>query len=117
MLELIFGNETAERVLLHVYHYGEIHAAAIARDYDVSKTPIINQLERFENSTVLKSKTVGRSRLYSFNDKSPLTTHVKALIEVLYKSIPMEEKQVLFGERRRPRRKGKPVKWLRYLIP
>jgi len=110
MLEGIFGNINAERVLLHIYHYGEIHASAIAKDYGVSKTPLLNQLERFKAANVLKSKEVGRSRLYSFNDKSPFTQHIKSLIEILYNTIPMDEKQSLFGERRRPRRKGKPIK-------
>ncbi len=32
MLEGIFGNKTAERVLLHLYHFGEIHASGIAQD-------------------------------------------------------------------------------------
>lgn len=30
----ILGNTSAERVLLHLYHYGEIHASAIAADYE-----------------------------------------------------------------------------------
>src|SRR5262249_35058144 len=30
MLKGIFGNNTAEKVLLHIYHYGESHASAIA---------------------------------------------------------------------------------------
>jgi DNA-binding transcriptional ArsR family regulator len=109
MLECVFGNQTAEKVLLHIFHYNETYASAIAKDYGVSKTPILNPLERFEIGGILKSRGVGRSRLYSFNNKSPLTKHVKAMIEVLYKQIPMEEKQILFQTRRRPRRKGKPV--------
>jgi hypothetical protein len=109
MLEGLFGNLNAEKVLLHIYHYGEIHASAISNDYKISLTPIINQLERFESSGVLVSKQVGRSRLYSFNPKSPFTKPVKDLIKIAYESIPIEERQLLFNTRRRPRKKGKKV--------
>lgn len=110
MLENILGNKTAERVLLHVFHYGEIHASAIARDYGVAVTPIRYQLDRFESAGVLVSKQVGRSRVYAFNSKFPLTRFVKDMVEVVYNSIPIEECVELFKARRRPRRKGKPVK-------
>jgi hypothetical protein len=109
MLEGIFGNKTAERVLLHIFHYGESHASGIAQDFGVALNPIIQQLDRFEDSGVLVSKEAGRARLYSFNPKSPLTRPVKDLIEIAYEGIPLSERQKLFETRRRPRRKGKPV--------
>ncbi len=109
MLEGIFGNKTAEKVLLHIFHYGESHASGIAKDFGSSVNPIIQQLNRFEQAGVLVSKETGRSRIYSFNPKSPLSKHVKALIEIAYEAISISERQVLFQTRRRPRRKGKPV--------
>ena len=109
MLELIFGNKTAEKVLLHIFHYGEVHASAIAHDYQMAVNPILGQLDRFEKANVLISKEQGRTRVYSFNPKSPLVKPVKELIKSLYDSIPLKEKEVLFSVRRRPRRKGKPV--------
>ena len=59
MIERVFGNATAEKVLLHVYHYGEIHEAAIAGDYNTAVTPIKNQWEPFENGFILIAKTIG----------------------------------------------------------
>ena len=109
VLEGIFGNKTAERVLLHIFHYGEIHASAIAQDCKIALNPIKGQLDRFERSGVLVSKEVGRSRVYSFNPKSPFTDPVKRLVQIVYESIPLREKERIFAERRRPRRKGKPV--------
>ena len=109
MLEGIFGNKTAEKVLLHIFHYGESHASGIAQDFDVALNPIIQQLDRFEESGVLVSKEVGRSRMYSFNPKSPLTRPVKDLIEIAYEGISLSDRQKLFETRRRPRRKGKPI--------
>jgi len=109
MLEGIFGNKTAEKVLLHIYHYGESHASAIAQDFGIALTPVIQQMNRFEVAGVLVSKVAGRSRVYSFNPKSPLTKPVKDLIEMTYEAIPLSQRQKLFETRRRPRRKGKPV--------
>ncbi|MEK6706962.1 MAG: ArsR family transcriptional regulator [Bdellovibrionota bacterium] len=109
MLEGIFGNRTAERVLLHVFHYGGIYASAIAHDYQTAINPMKLQLERFENAGVLVSKEMGRTRVYSFNPKSPLTSPVIELIKIVYESIPSKEREQLFKIRRRPRRKGKPV--------
>ena len=109
MLEGIFGNKTAEKVLLHIFHYGESHASAIAKDFSTSVNPIIQQLNRFEGAGVLVSKEAGRSRVYSFNPKSPFTKPVKEIIEKAYESIPLSERQEIFDTRRRPRRKGKPV--------
>jgi len=109
MLKYIFGNATAEKVLLHIYHYGSIHSAAIAEDYGISATPIANQLERFEKSGILVSKTIGRSRVYSFNLKSPFVKPIKELLKIAYESIPLKEREIIFKTRRRPRQKGKPV--------
>jgi hypothetical protein len=109
MLEGIFGNRTAERALLHVLHYGEIHASAVAQDYGVALDPIKKQLERFELAGILVAKQVGRSRVYSFNPKSPFMRPVRELLEIAYDSIPLREREKLFATRRRPRRRGKPV--------
>lgn len=109
MLKYIFGNATAERVLLHIYHYGSIHAAAIACDYGLAVTPILNQLERFEKAGILVAKMVGKSRVYSFNPKTPFVKPVKELLKIAYESIPLKEREIIFKTRRRPRSKGKPV--------
>lgn len=110
MLEGIFGNKTAEKVLIHIFHYGESHASAIAADFGVAKNPVIQQLNRFELAGVLVSKLSGRTRLYSFNPKSPFQRPIKEIIEVVYESIPLMEREKIFHVRRRPRRKGKPVR-------
>lgn len=109
MLEGIFGNKTAEKVLLHVYHYGEIHASAIAQDYGAALNPIKSQLDRFERAGILVSKQAGRTRLYFFNPKSVFLGPVRELLKLTYEAIPLKEREKIFASRRRPRRKGKPV--------
>ena len=110
MLEGIFGNITAERVLLHIYHYGEIHASAIASDYNVALNPIRQQLSRFEEAGILVSKLIGRSRLYRFNPKSPFQKPINDILRIAYETMSLDERQKIYEKRRRPRRKGKPLK-------
>ncbi len=110
MLKNIFGNNTAEKVLLHIFHYGESHASIIAKDFKISSNAVIQQLNRFENAGLLVSKEMGRSRVYLFNPKSHLTQPIKSIIEIAYEAIPLIERTEIFENRRRPRRKGKPVK-------
>ncbi|PNV74622.1 hypothetical protein [Leptospira inadai] len=109
ILEGVFGNKTAGRVLLHIFHYSEIHAAAIAKDYDVAVTPIKNQLIRFEESGILTSKAIGKARVYLFNSKSVFLKPIKEILGIVYNTMPLSEKEKLFSTRRRPRRRDKPV--------
>ena len=108
-LDQLFGSVTTKRILLHLFHYGEIHAAGIAHDYKSSDTPFTRQLNRLEDAGILVSKLVGRTRSYQFNPKSAYTNALRKLVEVAYETIPLPEREKIFHERRRPRRKGKPV--------
>ena len=109
MLEGILGNKTVEQVLLYLFHYSEGYVAAIAKAFDLAETPVRLQLERLESSGVIHSKLLGKTRLYTFNPKNPYANSLKAMIEVLYYSIPLQEREQMFKVRRRPRRKGKPI--------
>ena len=110
MLKDIFGSKIAGQILIHIYHNGESHASAMAKDFDLALTSIVHQLNRFEKAQILISKKVGRSRLYTFNLKSAYAKPIKAIAEIAYEGIPLKERQKLFSNRRRPRRKGKPVR-------
>ena len=108
-LETLFGNRTTERILLHLFHYGETHARGIARDYDSAVSPFTRQLDKLEGAGILVSREAGRTRLYQFNPKSAYITPLRKLIEISYENIPQNEREKIFHTRRRPRRKGKPV--------
>jgi DNA-binding transcriptional ArsR family regulator len=109
MLEGIFGNKTAEKVLLHIYHYGESYPSAISQDLKIAHNPVVKQLDRFERAQILTAKVMGRTRVYRFNDRFPLTSPVKELIKRVYESIPLKQREQMFSVRRRPRTRGKPV--------
>ncbi len=109
MIETIFGNTTAAKIMLYLFHNGEAYASGIASDMGITKSQVIKQLNRFEESGILVSKEMGKIRVYTFNPKLGVTKKLKDLIQVFYDAIPLEQKEQMFSERRRPRRKGKPV--------
>ena len=109
MLDKILGNETASKIMLHLYHYSEIYPTAVAKDYEISVSQVQKQFHRFEDAGVLVSKLVGRTRVYLFNLKSPTTKVFVQLIKVYYDTLSTKDKERIFKQRRRPRRKDKPV--------
>ncbi|HEX9708927.1 MAG TPA: winged helix-turn-helix domain-containing protein [Candidatus Thermoplasmatota archaeon] len=108
-LEALFGNRTAARLMLYLFHYGEVYPTGAARDLGLSLSPVQRQLEKFEAAGLLVSKLVGRTRVYVFNPKQPATRKLHDLIGVFYEAIPLKERERMFRARRRPRRRDKPV--------
>lgn len=109
MLEGIFGNASAEKVLLYLEQYEEGYATAIARTFDgLTQYMAQRQLERFERAGVLVSSLKGRTRLYRWNPRYPFRQELRALLAKGLKLLPAEDRKRYFSERRRPRRAGKP---------
>ena len=59
MLDKLFGAKTAALILLHIFHYGALHARGIVRDIEISLSTVQKQLEKFEDSGVVISKRIG----------------------------------------------------------
>ncbi len=87
MLEELLGNKSAEKVMLALYEQEEIHASGIAHIYGTALDPIKKQLEKFEEAKFLKSRVVGRSKIYSFNKEHPLYHPLMNLLDVAYKIV------------------------------
>ena len=109
MLETILGNQTAAKIMLYLFHYGEAYASGVSKDMAITLSQVQKQLDKFEVAGILVSKKFGTTRLYEFNPKLGVVKKIKELIEVFYDSIPLTEREQMFSERRRPRRRGKPV--------
>jgi len=109
MLETIFGNQTAAKIMLYLFHYGEAFANGLSKDMGITLSQVQKQLSRFEDGDILVSRKFGTTKLYEFNPKLGVVKKLKDLIEAFYESIPLEEREVIFGNRRRPRKSGKPV--------
>lgn len=109
MLEGIFGNATAEKVLLYLEWFDEGYASEIASLFgDMYASQVTLQLRRFENAGLLVSQSKGRARIYTWNPRYPFLDEVRALLSKATDFLPKNERQRFTGRRRRPRRAGKP---------
>ena len=109
MLEAVFGNATAERVLFYLQVYEEGHASEIANTFEVSLSVIQKQLRRFEDGGVLVSRTVGRTRVFTWNPRYPFREPLRALLKRALEYVPESELRQYYRRRTRPRRSGKPA--------
>jgi DNA-binding transcriptional ArsR family regulator len=109
MLEGVFGNATAEKVMLYLARYEEGYALAIANTFeDVSLSMVQGQLQRLEHAGLLVSVLKGRTRLYTWNPRYPFLTEIRELLRKALQSLPEDQRRRYFSGRRRPRRTGKP---------
>jgi len=110
MLEGIFGNATAEKVLLYLQQYEEGYPTAIADTFgDVSLSMAQGQLERLERAGALVSFKTGRTRVFTWNPRYPFLRELRALLRKALTLLPDPERKRYFSQRRRPRRTGKPL--------
>ena len=109
MLEPILGSTNSERVLIFIFSRDEGYVREIARFFGSDPDSIQKQLVRLETGGVLVSKTVGRTRLYSFNPRYPFLKELKMLLQKAMQFYTEEERENLLMNRRRPRRGGKPL--------
>lgn len=109
MLTVIFGNQSAERVLLYLESFQRAYARQIATKFDCPVSMIQNQLRRMERDNLLESVKFGNLRIYSFNRRYPLLPELRKLLRSRLDLMERSEYERLFVERRRPRKQGKPL--------
>ena len=109
MLEPLLGSKNAERVLIFILVRKEGYAREIARFFGADPDSIQKQLAKYELGGVLTGKSVGRTRLYSLNPRYPFLKQLRALLEKALVFYSDEERENLRFDRRRPRRRGKPL--------
>ncbi|MCG8505625.1 MAG: winged helix-turn-helix domain-containing protein [Sphingomonadales bacterium] len=108
MLEALFGSRAAERVLLHLQNYGEGYGRDIAQTFGLYPTSVNAQLRKFEEAGFLVRRTLGRTRLYSWNPRNPLVAPLRTLLQAALESLPENELETYFRQRHRPRKFSKP---------
>ena len=89
MLEPIVGSKSSEQVFIFLVAREEGYATEIAKFFDADLYAIQKQLERLENSDVLVSKKVGRTRVYQFNPRYPFLNELKGLLEKVLSFYPV----------------------------
>lgn len=109
MLQSLLGSESSERVLVFILARNEGYATEIARFFDSGLYAIQRQLEKLKLGGVLASRTAGRTRLYMLNPRYPFLKELKALLEKALSFYPEDVRERLIMNRRRPRRRGKPL--------
>ncbi len=109
MLEAILGSKSCEQVLIFIMAREEGYATEISRFFGAELYAIQKQLDRLENSEVLVSIKIGRTRLFQFNPRYPFLSELIQLLEKAISFYPEEIKQELIMNRRRPRKPNKPL--------
>jgi hypothetical protein len=109
MLVPLLGSKGSEKVLIFITARGEGYAREISQFFDMDISTIQNQLDKLELGSILASTTKGRTRLYSFNPRYPFLKELKLLLDKALSFYPENEREKLLMERRRPRRRGKPI--------
>ena len=109
MLSPLLGSENCERVLIFILARNQGYATEIANFFGTSLYAIQKQLEKLENGGVLVSHTAGRTRIYRFNPRYPFLKELSAILQKALSFYPMELRDKLLMNRRRPRRRKKPL--------
>ena len=110
MLEPIFGNGTAEKVLLYILVHREAYARELAQAFGVHISVIQKQLGRLERGGVMVGVAKGRTRLFQLNPVYPFARELDALLRRALDFLPPAERTPYEPRRSRPRATGKPIR-------
>ena len=91
MLLTHFGSKTTERCLLFLVAQEQGYALEISQAFGISGTQ------------------VRRTRLYSLNPRWFLFSELKALLKKALTQMPFDQQAKVFGVRKKPRKKNKPI--------
>src|SRR5574339_560474 len=109
MLTVLLGTENSERVLIFLLARKEGYAREIDQFFDTNLYAIQRQLQKLEAGGVLVSRTAGRTRLYQFNPRYPFLNELTKLVEKALSFYPENVRENLIMNRRRPRKRDKPL--------
>lgn len=101
--------KTKELILIYLAGRNEGYAREIAKYYNMSLSPVQNQLELLESSGIIYGKNAGKTIIYRFNQRYPYYNELIKFLEKVLLFLPENEKEKLLMTRKRPRRKGKPI--------
>jgi DNA-binding transcriptional ArsR family regulator len=103
MIEAIFGNRTAERVLLYLSQNEQSYGQEISDRLGVPLNLVQRQLRRLEEGGVLAAQSRGRMRFFSLNPRYPFTPELRALLQKAIGFAPAREREQYSPRRDRPR--------------
>ena len=109
MIESLIGSKSREQVLVFITARKQAYAREISEYYNVSVSPIQDQLNKLELGGILMSRSYGKTRLYFYNTAFAFYKEIRALMEKIILFLPAGEREKLSNIRTRPRRKNKPL--------
>ncbi len=111
-LAFIYGllGETVTKILLFVHRFNDSYPTEIARCFSLHQQTVMYQMEKLENAGILKSRYIGKTRLYRINPRYVLRKELNSLLETAFQYLPEEIRTEYFLERTRPRTKGKKLR-------
>lgn len=102
MLSLPFGNKTREYVLQYLTLYSRGYAREMAMAFGIALPSVQNQLNTLADDGILKVKSVGKTKFFSFNDTYPLLDELKALLKKAFLLYPDELRAKFVKDEMRP---------------
>lgn len=96
MLQSLFGNKSAERILLFLWVNETCYASQIQKAYGSALTPFQAILRKFEKSGIVVPTMQGNKKLYRLNLNCPFYPELKALLQKGFAHLAPEEKKRLF---------------------
>lgn len=108
MLQSLFGNNTAEKVLFFLERYEQGYPSDIARLFGIPLFSVQNQLQRLEDGGILVSRLYGRVRIYQFDPRYSFLKELRNLLQKAMEALPKEEIDKYYMRRTRPRRAKRP---------
>jgi DNA-binding transcriptional ArsR family regulator len=109
MLEALFGNRTAEQVLMYLAVNESAYAQQMADALSIPLSVVQKQLRRLELGGLLVSRLIGRTRLFSINARLSVANELKALLKRAFAMLPDSAQLPYESYRTRPRLTGKPL--------
>jgi len=113
VLKGIFRAESQEKILIYLLVRESGYGKAIADFFGLSQNSVQKQLVRLEEDSVVVSQLFGRLREYRLNPGYPFSTPLKDLLKSALAAYPDTITRQLAMHRRRPRKAGKPVDFVR----
>jgi DNA-binding transcriptional ArsR family regulator len=87
VLNAIVGSRTREKILTYLVEHGDGYARAMAAELGCALDTVQKQLKRLDKGGVVKNRTLGRTRVYSFDPDYPLLRELLALLEAARQTV------------------------------
>ncbi|MGK5086653.1 hypothetical protein WDW86_03780 [Bdellovibrionota bacterium FG-2] len=95
----LFGNATAEKVLIFLEARGEGYALGIAKEFKLPVSQVQRQLQKFEKMGMVVTSKKGNSKVFAWNLRCAFAPELKALLRRLLSELPEEVREMVMGAR------------------